>query len=87
MCLLYAPIFHPQLQQQTSGLFQQSEETYLQGALLMALSAMVQGSLYLVEWWSMANIPMNFMNYKLLGGNGNASSLNLQKLDLLHVPD
>jgi len=58
-------------QQQISGLCQLSEEIYHLDVLLMVLFVMEPESWCLVEWWSMGNIPMNYMNYKLADGNGN----------------
>lgn len=70
-----------------SGLFLLWGEIFLLDVLLMDSFVMAPGSLYLVEWLSMANILMNYMNYKQADGNGNGWNQSLPKMDSPLVQD
>lgn len=53
----------------------------------MALYAMGQEFLYLVEWSNMGSTPMNCMNCKLVDGSGEGYDRNHRKGDNHHVQD
>ena len=71
----------------TNGLYQQSGVTSLLVVQLMVLSVMVRVSWCLVEWWSMGNIPMSYMSYRPVDGNGNGWNQRILEQDLHPVQD